>query len=310
MVADLEKQGIRAWIDQEGLVPGTPDWEEEVRRAIRSAQAVLFMASPGARSSLYVRDELDIARHHQRPVFPIWVAGEEWIEAVPLGWGRTQYIDARGAQYEAALAQLIQMLSTPSSRHMLNEISDDKESGSLQAFLATQVKQTPQTVAHTYDEMPSTDLREIQQREKTAQEIYHRLAQPDVTAIVLTGITFNNFGRFYYSLGEEHQALKSYGYALSKLKEVSDHLGEGSTLLNIGLLYFKQQRYDVALASFLLAKVYFERVQSPEYRKAEIQIDSLHEEVGEPRFAELLAKIESRELQIVKLALDSDIAMN
>src|SRR5437660_393317 len=81
IVADLEKQDIRAWVDHEGLVPGTPDWEEEVRRAIRSAQAVLYVASPEARSSLYVRDELDIARHYQRPVYPLWIAGEDWIEA-------------------------------------------------------------------------------------------------------------------------------------------------------------------------------------------------------------------------------------
>jgi len=69
---DLHAQGIEVWIDKEGIQPGTPDWEQALRTAIRAAHAVLLIASPNSRSSRYVKDELRIAGMYQRPVYPIW----------------------------------------------------------------------------------------------------------------------------------------------------------------------------------------------------------------------------------------------
>jgi TIR domain/Trypsin-like peptidase domain/AAA ATPase domain len=112
---DLQGQGISIWIDREGLQPGTLDWEEALRTAIRAARAVLLIASPNARSSRYVRDELRIAELYQRPVYPFWIAGTHWMEAVPLGWGGAQYIDARESRYETAIPQLVGLLNTASS---------------------------------------------------------------------------------------------------------------------------------------------------------------------------------------------------
>ncbi len=112
---NLQGQGISVWIDREGLQPGTLDWEEALRTAIRAARAVLLIASPNARSSRYVRDELRIAEIYQRPVYPLWIAGTHWMEAVPLGWGTAQYIDARESHYETAMSELIELLNKASS---------------------------------------------------------------------------------------------------------------------------------------------------------------------------------------------------
>ena len=112
---DLLSQDIHVWIDREGLQPGTLDWEEAVRTAIRAARAVLLIASPHARSSRYVRDELRIAELYQRPVYPLWIAGTQWMEAVPLGWGGAQYIDARQSRYETAMPELVAVLNKASS---------------------------------------------------------------------------------------------------------------------------------------------------------------------------------------------------
>ena len=108
----LQALGVNIWIDREGLQPGTLDWEEAVREAIRAAQAVLLIASSNARSSRYVKDELRIAEMYQRPVYPIWVAGVQWMEAIPLGWGGMQYIDAREARFQAALSEIVAVLGT------------------------------------------------------------------------------------------------------------------------------------------------------------------------------------------------------
>lgn len=83
--ADLQARGIHIWIDHQGIKPGTPDWEEALRRAIRKATAVVLVASPESRQSRYVKDELRVAAMYQRPVYPIWAAGSEWMEAIPLG---------------------------------------------------------------------------------------------------------------------------------------------------------------------------------------------------------------------------------
>jgi TIR domain/Trypsin-like peptidase domain/AAA ATPase domain len=113
---DLLGRRISVWIDREGLQPGTLDWEEALRTAIRAAQAVLLIASPNARSSRYVRDELRIAELYQRPVYPLWTAGEQWIDAVPLGWGNAQYIDGRKGRYERAVPELVELLDKTSSK--------------------------------------------------------------------------------------------------------------------------------------------------------------------------------------------------
>jgi hypothetical protein len=110
----LLSQGIHVWIDREGLQPGTLDWEEALRTAIRAAQAVLLITSPNARSSRYVRDELRIAEMYQRPIYPLWIAGTQWMDAVPLGWGGAQYIDARESRYETAMLELVGILNKAS----------------------------------------------------------------------------------------------------------------------------------------------------------------------------------------------------
>lgn len=113
LVADLRRSGFTVWVDQSGLTPGTPDWETALRDAIGKAHAVILIASEEARKSPYVKDELRLAHDvHHLPIYPLWVAGSQWINCIPLGWGGTEYIDARGgeAQYQAALHQLIAVL--------------------------------------------------------------------------------------------------------------------------------------------------------------------------------------------------------
>jgi type II secretory pathway predicted ATPase ExeA len=79
------------------------------------ARAALLIASPQARSSRYVRDELRIAEMYQRPIYPLWIAGTQWIDAVPLGWGGAQYLDARESRYETAIPELVELLNKASS---------------------------------------------------------------------------------------------------------------------------------------------------------------------------------------------------
>lgn len=111
LIADLQRADITIYIDQVGLKPGTPDWEQALRDAIDAAQAVLLIASPDSRKSLYVRDELAIAKAKNKLIYPIWAAGREWIDSIPMGLGRTQYVDARDNCYAIGVQQLVDVLS-------------------------------------------------------------------------------------------------------------------------------------------------------------------------------------------------------
>jgi hypothetical protein len=110
LMHNLQAHGIAVWIDRHGIPVGTPDWEETIRTAIARASAVVLVASPRARASLVVRDELDVALQHECPIYPFWIDGEHWIESIPLGWGRMQRLDARQSRYETAQAELITLL--------------------------------------------------------------------------------------------------------------------------------------------------------------------------------------------------------
>ncbi len=117
------------------------------------------------------------------------------------------------------------------------------------------------------------------------------------------GKTLNNLGGVYDALGKKQEALAYYEQALVISREVGDRGGEGTTLNNIGILYLEQARYDVALASSLLARDIFEEVQSPNRDGVQSWIDGLREKIGDEQFTTLLAQVEPQASQVVEQAL-------
>lgn len=115
LVSDLRTTGINVWLDHDRLTPGTADWEREIRRAITASTGVILLASEDATASEYVRDELAIARDNNITVYPLWVRGTTWSSCIPLGWGRVQYVDARGAKYASGLRHIVAQLTKAGS---------------------------------------------------------------------------------------------------------------------------------------------------------------------------------------------------
>ncbi len=108
---DLQTAGIDIWIDKIGLQPGTPDWDEALRVAIKASKAVILVASPSSRRSPYVRDEIALAKGANKSIYPVWVDGDDWMDAVPMGLGSTQNVDLRSDNYATNLSSLIAALS-------------------------------------------------------------------------------------------------------------------------------------------------------------------------------------------------------
>ena len=66
----LRKQGIKVWVDNEKLVPGTRAWEAEIEKAIPESYAVVVLLSPDAKQSRWVRREITLADQNHIKIFP------------------------------------------------------------------------------------------------------------------------------------------------------------------------------------------------------------------------------------------------
>ena len=79
--------GIRTWLDTEGLPPGTPQWDQMIRTALRDAHALIAFCSENARESQYMAIELEIAKSYKKKIIPVWIIGRELVPKRPYFTG-------------------------------------------------------------------------------------------------------------------------------------------------------------------------------------------------------------------------------
>jgi len=108
-VVSLRQQGIKVWVDNEKLIPGTPIWEEEIEKAIKGASAVVVILSPDAKNSEWVRREISLADQNRKRIFPVLVRGDE-DSSISLRLITRQFVDLRENE-KAGLASLHDALS-------------------------------------------------------------------------------------------------------------------------------------------------------------------------------------------------------
>jgi len=94
IIKQLRARGINLWVDIENLIPGTPAWEREIERAIRSAKGIIVLLSPDSNNSEWVRREISFAEQHEKRIFPVLIGGDE-DDSVPLRLSSHQRVDLR-----------------------------------------------------------------------------------------------------------------------------------------------------------------------------------------------------------------------
>ena len=109
VVKFLRNQGINVWVDNEKLIPGTPIWEEEIEKAIKSASVIVVVMSPDSKNSEWVRREISLADQEHKNILPILVRGDE-DSSITLRLVTRQYVDMRQNE-EAGLNSLHSALS-------------------------------------------------------------------------------------------------------------------------------------------------------------------------------------------------------
>ena len=115
----LRVQGIKVWVDNEKLIPGTPIWEEAVEKGIKDASAIVVVLSPDSKSSEWVRREISLADQHQKRVFPVLVRGDE-NSSITLRLINRQYVDIR-VNHDRGLQSLCDAISFYVSELELHE---------------------------------------------------------------------------------------------------------------------------------------------------------------------------------------------
>lgn len=100
----LRQRGLNVWVDTENLIPGSPAWEREIERAIRSASGIIVLLSPNSNGSEWVRREISFAEQNQKRIFPILIRGDE-DDSIPLRLSSHQRVDLR-RNFEDGIDQL------------------------------------------------------------------------------------------------------------------------------------------------------------------------------------------------------------
>lgn len=102
----MRTSGLRVWTD-EALEPGTTSWMAAIENALESAACLVVILSPDAKSSRYVREEMNYAEAHDVRIFPVLAAGTE-ATAVPFGFITAQWVDLRKPdEFEVRIQHLI-----------------------------------------------------------------------------------------------------------------------------------------------------------------------------------------------------------
>lgn len=99
IVRFLQREGIKIWLDNERLIPGTAVWEEEIETAIKVASAVIVVMSPDSKNSEWVRREVSLADQYHKQIFPLLVRGDE-DSSISLRLITRQYVDLRQREEE------------------------------------------------------------------------------------------------------------------------------------------------------------------------------------------------------------------
>ena len=103
----LDEVEISVWTDED-LMPGTINWDNEIERVMKEAQAIVTILSPEAKNSEWMNRELSYSSVIGLPIFPLLVRGDV-KESIPLQLITHNVLDARTDMNEG-IDKLIELL--------------------------------------------------------------------------------------------------------------------------------------------------------------------------------------------------------
>src|SRR6266496_538106 len=109
--AHMQARGITVLSTRTLRRQGAENQRKAWQEAIRTAQAVLLIASPEARSSRHVQHAVQIAGIYQCQMCAVWIDGEHWQECIPKDSGEFfATIDVREQHDRQIFAEIVETL--------------------------------------------------------------------------------------------------------------------------------------------------------------------------------------------------------
>jgi hypothetical protein len=107
--SDLRAAGLDVWTD-DNLNIGTPSWKRAIEDAIRRTRSLVVIMTPESKNSEWVERELNSAKAHNKPIFPVLARGNS-KNAIPFMLNSYQYIDLRREpDYRAGVQKLVKAI--------------------------------------------------------------------------------------------------------------------------------------------------------------------------------------------------------
>ena len=116
LATELERRGLRVWVDRSGLVGGA-DWTTEIVAAIREADAFVVVLSRWSIASDDVANELHLAGERNLPVFPVLLETVEIPETLAYHLAGRQRYELGGDQARYEVDRLARAIGSPRVRH-------------------------------------------------------------------------------------------------------------------------------------------------------------------------------------------------
>jgi hypothetical protein len=115
----LKQLKVNVWRDEDVPIAGQ-DLDRELPDALYHCRFVVYIASPDAKKSEWVKSELRHAIDNQIPIFMLLVRGDK-KSAVPFSLNQRVYIDATDKKLLAGLQTLLKNIYERFERHLLHK---------------------------------------------------------------------------------------------------------------------------------------------------------------------------------------------
>ena len=116
LASELERRGLRVWVDRSGLVGGA-DWTTEIVTAIREADAFVVALSRWSIASEDVANEVHLAGERKLPMFPVLLEAVEIPETLAYHLAGRQRYDLGADQARVEVDRLARAIRSPRVRH-------------------------------------------------------------------------------------------------------------------------------------------------------------------------------------------------
>ena len=120
----LESEGVRVWIDRDGVESGDA-FKRVIVNAIKESALFMFFSSESSNSSPWTTKEVGIAVNYQKPIIPIKLDKTLYNEDIEFDLVNLDYIDySNPAMQQPMMEKLVRTIKSKLPRREENRLGD------------------------------------------------------------------------------------------------------------------------------------------------------------------------------------------